>query len=127
MSGSGSPFSIPPHTETTVCPELMRFLNTSRCKGFENSLIPASFQVQPTSSRTSVCSVSSPAVSTMISIGLPSGISRVPSPLRRTSPISSRSAFAASRSNCAQRIRYSSSYSGHFACTVSFPSVASPK
>ena len=127
MSGTGSPFSSPPHTEITVCPETMRLLNTSRCKGFENSLIPASFHVQPTSSSTSVCSVSSPAVSTMTSSALPSGMSRVPSSLRSTSPISSRSAFAASRSNRAQRVRYASSYSGHFACTVSFPSVARPK
>ena len=105
MSGSGSPFSSPLHTETTVWPDAMRFRNTSRWSGFENSLIPASFHVQPTSSSTSVCSVSSPAVSTMISSGRPSGMSRTPSSLRSTSPISSRSAFAASRSNRAQRVR----------------------
>ena len=47
--------------------------------GLEKSLMPTSRQVSRIISSTSVCSVDSPAVSTMISIGLPSGSRRTPS------------------------------------------------
>ena len=78
-SGVARPFSIPLHTDITVSPANTRLRNASRCDGLLKSLMPTSRQVSRISSSTSVCSVLSPAVSTMISSGRPSGSRRMPS------------------------------------------------
>src|SRR3546814_8998416 len=60
------PFSRPVQTDMIASPEKMRLRTMSRWLGLENSLMPILAQFSPISSRMSVCSVSSPAVSTTI-------------------------------------------------------------
>ena len=67
------------NTDIMASPENTRLRSRSRCEGLLNSLMPTSRQVSRISSSTSVCSVLSPAVSTMISSGRPSDRRRMPS------------------------------------------------
>ena len=93
------PLLRPDQTVIIDLPEYTRLRNTSRTDGRENSAMPSLRQLSRTSSSTSVSSVLSPAVSTTISIGRPSGRRRKPRESRLVSPIESSSALAALTSN----------------------------
>ena len=80
------PLLSPDQTVIIDLPENTRFRNTSRCDGREKSAIPSLRQLSRTSSSTSVSSVLSPAVSTTISIGRPSGSRRRPRASRLVRP-----------------------------------------
>ena len=76
------PLLNPDHTDIIDLPENTRLRNTSRCDGRENIAMPSLRQLSRISSSTSVSSVLSPDVSTMSSIGRPSGSRRRPAASR---------------------------------------------
>ncbi len=127
MSAVAAPLLIPCQTDIIDCPENTRLRKISRCEGREKSAMPAWRQLSRMSSRTSVSSVLSPAVSTTISSGRPSGSSRIPFLSRLARPISSSSAFAALRSKRAHAERSAGSNSGLAGSTVLFDGCTSPK
>ena len=126
VSAVGKPLSRPLHTDIMASPENTRLRSASRCEGLLKSLMPTSFQVSRISSRMSVCSVDSPAVSTMISSARPSDKRRMPSdPLFR--PISSSRRLAALMSNWVHALWCSRRYKGLSDTTVLLLGEARPK
>jgi hypothetical protein len=107
MSGVGMPLLSPDQIVIIDLPEYTRLRNTSRTDGREKSAMPSLRQLSRMSSSTSVSSVLSPAVSTMISIGRPSGRRRRPCASRFLSPSWSSSALAALMSYFDQALRNS--------------------
>ena len=107
MSALGKPLSMPVHTDMMDLPANTRLRKTSSSDGLVNISTPIFFHESRTSCSTSVSSVLSPAVSTMMIIGLPSGSRRILSSPRLLRPISSSSWLAWSMLVVAQVVVYS--------------------